>query len=451
MSRSRYLEYSNCIRIDYKNYVRTFSKKVRTVEGVLLSKYGTKYSEEIKMLLSNVLHAKSKNCRRLSYTRDKNNFKDTKVSYSKLISLVDVLHKDNLFVNKVGGISEYDEELNIPMVCHASVLFITNKLVEMLEGTIDKIPKKDILQIKKSSMVVIKKDGVVLELKGNKEKGELEDFMQNYNEVIGTKRITVEVEDNERTNIENIIYKRSFINDLQHGGRYYDLNGFMSTMPQRYRQTLHIDNEGVCELDYSSLHPMMLYTMNNAYCVAEFKPYIIHDLSMLEIDNDKIEKYREVSGDENYDPIRNLCKLTLLCCLNCKSQKSVSAAIYTKYTREKNNIFGKWEENHEDYVLSFYGITRIKSVLDIVKQLEDLNQGICNEFFQGLGTTLQRMDSDIATYVIEHFMERGEMVLSWHDSFIVRKSLEKELYKTMQEAYSKVLGTTINCRIDKKY
>jgi len=51
-----------------------------------------------------------------------------------------------------------------------------------------------------------------------------------------------------------------------------------------------------------------------------------------------------------------------------------------------------------------------------------------------------KLDSDMALSVIETLQDQGVLVLSIHDSFIVKVSHRKELEEAMAHAYQKVLN-----------
>lgn len=453
MDVNKYKLLSNCLLIYYNNYTRIFSKDIRKVESELRDKYGNKFKEEIKLIISYAITARMKGTDKLKYSRTNASFTGTKISRNRLKALIDLLVEDGYVLSYVGGVVQFDPMLDVILETKPSIMIILDKFFALVDEHCCKIAAKDFVKMNKSDFVVVKREGKLLQLK-NKMKSDMEDFITMYNTLLEDKDISVDLVGNgNRIQLNNIMYKRSFTNDLQHGGRYYDVTGFMSTLPQNIRKTIQIDGEDVCELDFSCLHPLMLYQMEGAICEDDFSPY---DVSIppntVEVDETLVQQYREVTGDDKYDPVRNLLKLCMLCCLNAPSKQNASCAVFMNYNSEKRHKWGAWIEDPEDNSgLKFYGITRLISPLRVFKALENHNSYIEGSFYTGVGLELQRLDSDIATYVLEHFSEKEEVVFSWHDSFMVKKSLESELMSTMREAFEFVMNADFNCRIDKKY
>jgi hypothetical protein len=56
----------------------------------------------------------------------------------------------------------------------------------------------------------------------------------------------------------------------------------------------------------------------------------------------------------------------------------------------------------------------------------------------------------IADYIVDRFTQEDEVVISIHDSFICREALESFLEQTMIETYEFVMGSKLNCYIEKK-
>jgi hypothetical protein len=61
---------------------------------------------------------------------------------------------------------------------------------------------------------------------------------------------------------------------------------------------------------------------------------------------------------------------------------------------------------------------------------------MCNDwFFQERGLDLQYLDSCICLKIIEEFTNMNEIVLTVHDSFIVKKELEDKLKESIIRNY----------------
>lgn len=440
----------NSINISYKRYNNT-SKHIKQVERLLVKQYGDSYSKEIRCLLSFTFLVRRKGAKHLTYSRRYSSFTGTKINYRKFIRVLSKLESDGYISLKTGGIVSYDPYLDLKEL-EKSTITPLEPLYKLIDSVYDKVTESSLpKQYTKSDFVVIKVDGENKVTVGDTDRYRMEDFMQEYNDLFPNHEITVEFE-GDRVPLNFIAYKRSFVDDLDNGGRYYDLGGYMSSLPQVVRKTLEINGESVVELDFSSLHPFILYDKIGYQCDPDFKPYAVlvdEDFGDFKLDEDMVEHYKEVSGQLDYNPVRNFLKLCLLIALNCHSTQQASRAINAKYNSDKAK-WEKWEKGEVNGVL-FYGLTEVDSPHSIMRMLEHHNKPIADFFFKGSGLYLQRLDSDIATYVIEHFAKKNEVALSWHDSFIVRKSLEGELRMAMENAYERVLESKMNCRIDKKY
>jgi hypothetical protein len=63
--------------------------------------------------------------------------------------------------------------------------------------------------------------------------------------------------------------RRIFNNNLTRGGRLYAAEGAWQTMTKKERLKIRIANEPVVEVDYSTLHPALLYAEVGKYAPAD--------------------------------------------------------------------------------------------------------------------------------------------------------------------------------------
>ena len=99
----------------------------------------------------------------------------------------------------------------------------------------------------------------------------------------------------------------------------------------------------------------------------------------------------------------------------------------------------------------YVGIERPFPAKQLCQALCDHNYKIAHFFFSDSGVVLQNLDSKMADLIIQDFISDDEVLLPYHDSFIVKKSLEEKLETSMNKAYTYVVGSNMNCKIDKKY
>lgn len=251
--------------------------------------------------------------------------------------------------------------------------------------------------------------------------------------------------------VPEVYYSRIFADDLSHAGRFYSSDGRMSCLQQRYRSQLKINNEPVVELDYSSLHASMLYeTIKDFDLPDDFKAYQADISKYVTVDKNKVEEFKKKHNLKSYDPIKNLCKKVLLVSLNIRGDIRNAAGAVTA------DIRSDWKcknEADKKYVgLCFTKVDGEEHIFskDICSAVLEHNYMIADYFYSDAGIMLQYRDSTIAQFVVDEFVADGEAILVYHDSFVVRESLEQKLETCMKKAYKYVVGSDRYCKIDKK-
>jgi hypothetical protein len=177
------------------------------------------------------------------------------------------------------------------------------------------------------------------------------------------------------------------------GGRFY--HGPWIEMPPEDRARLLIDGEEVVELDYSALHPRLIYMFEGKPLDASEDPY-------------------ELAGWESKE-LRGCVKLAFQQLLNSKPATKL---------RKPRAVHGQ--------ELPKGGWTRL------LTDLETKHASIRGWFRTGRGLNLQRVDSDIAERVLLALLRKGICCLPIHDSFVVpassRDALADEMEKALQNA-----------------
>lgn len=187
--------------------------------------------------------------------------------------------------------------------------------------------------------------------------------------------------------------------DFKKGGRFY--GGWWQGIPSEYRAHITIDGKSTVEYDYSGLHPAMLYAKEGK--LAPDKPY-----------EAIIAKLPNIVGVDVV-ALRKACKRCFNAMLNAEKDM----------TRSPKGV--KLSE--------FNGLTwrQMKAVI------LEVHEPISKYFFSGIGSELQRIDSDMAEEVMLHFASYGvpAPVLPVHDSFIMHHGYERELSTAMNAAFKK--------------
>jgi hypothetical protein len=125
----------------------------------------------------------------------------------------------------------------------------------------------------------------------------------------------------------------------------------------------------------------------------------------------------------SFFPDRKLAKKALLIALNAKSGKAAALAL----TKE-------WNAAHPSRTITE---AQAKVVIDVaIEAHAPIKQYICS----GVGSGLQRIDSELALNIISQCKQQGIVALPIHDSFIVTVSDKNKLKKIMQDEYSRYTG-----------
>lgn len=352
--------------------------------------------------------------KRIRYSRNKNSYnvppryRYVHNRYSAVIPVIDALGKLKYICN--------DIEIKSKGNCLQSTFYPTERLIEKL-GTIDSsmynfTPYPD-------PIILRDKDGNSIDYKDTYEIIQERRELKAYNDLrasftLSIKDIPVEIMNDEEAvkilnrctykgkNDNELIIKPTFAHrvyneSFERGGRYY---GTIETqIPSELRPLFLIDGENTIEVDYSAYHIRMLYHLKG-------------------IDY-KQDAYGALA---NGNPtLRKVFKKIGLISINANN---FNAAIqgYLNDVKKENHLEGLTDLSYE-------------AVKGYMLQWMEFHSDIKEYFFSDAGAKLQNKDSKIASKVIKHFVEKGEMILCVHDSFIVKKSLEAELKSAMLKYY----------------
>jgi len=178
------------------------------------------------------------------------------------------------------------------------------------------------------------------------------------------------------------------------GGRFYCPQQNMSS---KQRQYLCFNDEPTVEIDFKSIHPILLYQLKGLSFSGD--PYEI----------------------EGYD--RNLIKTAFSMLVNIKSTTSKPSAKSMGNSFKKQLKFDAQESQA------------------LTNALFAKHQAIKEYFGTGYGLTLQYIDSRIAFDVMHHFVEVMEQpIFMLHDSAVVNVRHVEALKISMAESYSKVVS-----------
>ena len=193
--------------------------------------------------------------------------------------------------------------------------------------------------------------------------------------------------------------------------RKFTLYGRLHTRGYRHYQGLNgderkritINDRSVVELDYSGLHPHLLYAKQGIQFFGD--PYSVVD---------------------SRTEARPFLKQVLLCMLNAKDE--IAAERAANYWLFKNHA--------ERGALKEIGITRARPLIEAFKSAhKPIARYFCNG--KDTGLRIMNLDARIALDVVDHFAKQNIPILAIHDSFIVQEQYQAELLQTMKRTYRK--------------
>jgi len=396
----------------------------------------------VNCFVKNVSRTTFYQTRGLRYNRDKKTWFGNKnhVSNEIFLELISLL-EDKGLLSSYSGLYGYKEYKNI-----RSLLVLSTELINICTGVIGNIPTlmEDCLKQYIPHYIIIRTKIGKLKVERPLVKGEfmeakrLERSMKEYHEALERHEIKV------NSKILHDLYFRSiFTEDLEHGGRLAD-HGQWQSKTKKERRTLEIDGCKTVSLDFKSLHPSILYTMEGID-LKGFDPYACK--VKMEVDLEEVFEYAYDWDlldcyDCTYDPNRNLAKVALLCMINADSEESAIKAV-SKSLRDDHRKKDKGNRK-------FLGMQKPIKVKEVVKELTKSNSPISKYFFTGKGLELQNMDSKMIRYCIDSFLIEDKILLPVHDSISIKEEDEDLGREVMYEAYEEVVGTLMNCRIEKE-
>ena len=188
---------------------------------------------------------------------------------------------------------------------------------------------------------------------------------------------------------------------IDRGGRLY--GGWWQTIPKDLRRYITINGRPTVEIDFSEMHPSMLYLLSG-----QNSPDNIYDLGIRRPD------------DPPYDPQvephysrRKAIKKFISALINDENERH-------RLPKKASRTLGISHEELKSLVLKFHPV-------------------IGDALGTDTGLYLQLLDSEIACQVMIMLMAKNIVALPIHDSFLVQAEFEPELNKAMQEAFKSVM------------
>lgn len=228
--------------------------------------------------------------------------------------------------------------------------------------------------------------------------------LERYNEYLNT---NVRISLNGHNIVTGMSLYRVFNNSsFDQGGRFF--GGYWQTLPSIERPLLCLNGEPTIELDYASLHLIVLYNLKLNRDVPEGDLYCLSEYGI---------------GKKGDKLARKVSKLGALIVFNSADKQSAMASLNDKLRKmRKQGYFIPW--NAKEIIEAF---------MEKHKELSDF-------FCTAHGLELQRIDSTIVDQILIRSVDDDIPVLPVHDSFIVRERDQKWLLDSMKSEYKKITG-----------
>lgn len=209
--------------------------------------------------------------------------------------------------------------------------------------------------------------------------------------------------------------RRIFNIDPQHGGRLFTMGRIShQNIPRDERHDITINGEPTVELDFKAIHPHILYSDKGLPVPADCYA---------------IGKWP-----------RDLVKLALLVLINAETLKDVVGVLAnsdgeTIVRDEEGDIIDVTTERR--LMKQIAGNDPKKAMAfahALIRDVKEYHAPIADAFHSNAGVRLMNRDSEIAMNVMRIMGAIGEPVLSVHDSFLVRRSMQDKLQEIMEQA-----------------
>ncbi len=247
--------------------------------------------------------------------------------------------------------------------------------------------------------------------------------LERVNAINAQYRIECKVEDawgNVTTRQLRPFHFAIFHDDWGRHGRIYTGKYGHQNLSKIERSTITFDGEPSIELDYSGLHPRMIYHLKGI----DFR----HD------------PYR-LWGRKTTADLRYIAKMVLNAAINARDRRTaLSACNLAMRSKSKAGGWKTGKALHKAIQLrEALRRTRV-SFAEAYDKAQEKHRPIADKFGSGAGTELMSLDGKIALDVIYHFAKRSIPCLGVHDSWIVPKHAESKLRETMMNVYERKLG-----------
>jgi hypothetical protein len=215
----------------------------------------------------------------------------------------------------------------------------------------------------------------------------------------------------------NVCLRQIHVGTFFEAARLYsfgELSG--QNLSKAVRRTMRIDGEPAAELDFSGMHPRMLY--RRAGHPVEGDPY------KPEAVLPGIAPTAQLDGPDV--TVRDFLKRCLNACLNARDGRGAVHSSISKKLLELPNTHCLVEQE-------------LGGIAGLVNRLLEVHAPIAKYFFTGVGMELMTQDGGVMLAIMRAFRDAGKPALPIHDSVVCRASDAEFTQETMAEVYLRLL------------
>lgn len=366
----------------------------------------------------------------VSFSRDKNMYGENsryagiKVGHRCMVNLTNKLRCEG-YIEYVNASCYRDPVTNIPYAGYTTRMRATKKLIRLVVkhkvklSMISRHPNEGVIYLRSEKV-----DDIASNVKFTKMPRDVEHsakVLLSYNHLLQKSYIDI---DDELTTTDELKQKgikeytldlsrkrvyRVFNNsDWKQGGRIY--GAWWHGCPKELRKYIVINGSPVVELDYSSIHVLLLYAHLG-------------------------ENFLDEGSDayEGHD-FRSAMKVVMMSAINAKPSDKADG--------DTRAIQATWDTliKKHNHMRKEHGIDSHESLYTMLEAIKERHPRIAKFLASGEGIKLQKEDSDIAIDIINQHTKMNVPILSIHDSFIVPYWHEPFTRDIMNQAYGKLVS-----------
>jgi hypothetical protein len=386
----------------------------------------------------------------ISYSRRKarygkrSRYARIKVGMTCLLKLIDTMKRPEYgYIDHAVGVCYRDPVTNIPYVSYTSRMRATRKLIRLLVKhrvklhIISRHPNEAVIYLRNKEKEDVKFDSMPRDVERS------EKVLIQYNNLLQKTYIDIDDEFLTAAELDKMkkwddqqsveysvdlsekrVYRVFSNSNWNHNGRIF--GAWWHSCPKQLRKYIILDGEPTVELDYSSIHILLLY----AHLGTNF-----------------LDEGTDAYTVDGHD-FRAAMKIVIMSAINAKPDIEKDVAGETKAVQAAwKTLITKCNSARKDN-----GINSHELLYTMLEALKERHKPIAEFLSSGKGIELMKQDSDIAIELIKQHTSMNVPILTVHDSFIVPMSFMPFTIDLMNQAYNKqvahLLGSRYNSTIE---